>query len=232
MSTMTLGSEDLLSSYQIMEYPHLGATDAIDSWKKIVRAQTVLQIQTHYAKKGVTLGAAATLRAKSFVEWQHYPKNDLVDTENGFRLYYHAHSANDMPAGEHGHFHVFKSGAHNSSAYFHIIGIALDLKGLPVRLFTTNPWVTGESMATSAEIAAAVGVFDIKVAGRLSPVGSWVSGIIHLFDNEIQQLVRERDDYLRILSADTNVQSILEDRKYAVLSQSKIDLMKRLAQYL
>ena len=41
-----------------------------------------------------------------FLEWDHYPKGDVVDWETHSQYYYHAHPKKNRP-GEHGHFHTF-----------------------------------------------------------------------------------------------------------------------------
>lgn len=71
-------------------------------------AQELANIQMRFAEMGRTMNEMALCGAKDFVEWQHYPANDLVDKSSGYEFYYHAHAADEMPAGEHGHFHVIK----------------------------------------------------------------------------------------------------------------------------
>ena len=71
-------------------------------------AQELASIQMKYAKSGRTLNQAALCGTKEFIEWQHYPNNDLIDENTGYEFYYHAHSADEMSKGEHGHFHVIK----------------------------------------------------------------------------------------------------------------------------
>ena len=94
-------------------------------------AQTLAEIQLRYAQSGRSLSDAALCGAKEFIEWQHYPNNDLVDEASGYEFYYHSHSSDEMPKGEHGHFHVIKRAG---ESFHHLIGIALDRQGLPVRL--------------------------------------------------------------------------------------------------
>ena len=101
-------------------------------------AQDLAGVQAAYANRGISLSELALCGAKEFVEWQHYPNNDLVDAISGYEFYYHSHSSDEMPKGEHGHFHLFKRHATNPEKFHHLIGIALDPKGVPVRIFTTN----------------------------------------------------------------------------------------------
>ena len=193
-------------------------------------AQKLANIQMQYAKSGRTLNEAALCGAKDFVEWQHYPSNDLTDSNSGYEFYYHAHSADEMPNGEHGHFHVIKRDA---ETFHHLIGIALDQKGLPTRLFTTNQWVTGEEMIDSATIIKFVKEFEMVVKGRMAPVSNWVGALIHLFSAEIEKLIVERDQKIALLVTECgNRELVLNSRKHHVLTECRIDLLKSISQHL
>jgi len=193
-------------------------------------AQKLANIQMQYAKSGRTLNEAALCGAKDFVEWQHYPNNDLADVNSGYEFYYHAHSADEMPNGEHGHFHVIKRAA---QTFHHLVGIALDQQGLPTRLFTTNQWVTGEEMIDSASTIKFVKEFEMVVKGRMAPVSNWVDALIQLFGADIQKLIVERDQRIASLVAEYgNLELVLNSRKHHVLAECKINLMERLSEHL
>ena len=190
-------------------------------------AQALANIQMRYAETGRTLNEAALCGAKDFIEWQHYPSNDLVDEHSGYEFYYHAHSANEMPNGEHGHFHVIKRDA---NIFHHLIGISLDQKGLPVRLFTTNQWVTGEEMANSDIVIKLTKEFQVTTKGRMAPVSNWIGALIQLFAAEIEGLLLERDQKIaRLVEEHGNRELVLNSKKHHVLTECKIDLMSRLS---
>ncbi len=196
-------------------------------------AQELAGIQARYANKGIGLSQAALCGSKDFMEWRHYPINDLVDLESGYEFYYHAHTAKEMPKEEHGHFHVFKRDQKNPDRFHHLIGIALNQKGLPVRLFTTNQWVTGETYVPSKKVLRSVKDFDMTVKGKLSPLAKWISAMMKLFYVEICTLVEGRDEKLAKLNEKIgNLEVVLESHKYFVLTQCKIDLMNRLSKHL
>ena len=179
---------------------------------------------------GRTLNQAALCGAKDFIEWQHYPNNDMVDEQSGYEFYYHAHSADEMPNGEHGHFHVIKR---HAKSFHHLIGIALDQKGLPTRLFTTNQWVTGEEMAESKLVIKSIKGFDMAIKGRMAPVGKWINALMQLFFAEIEALIKDRDQKIARLVADKgNRELVLSSREHHVLTECKIDLMGRLSENL
>lgn len=193
-------------------------------------AQELASIQMRYAEMGRTLNQAALCGARDFIEWQHYPNNDMVDEQSGYEFYYHAHSADEMPNGEHGHFHVIKR---HAKSFHHLIGIALDQKGLPTRLFTTNQWVTGEEMAESKLVIKSIKGFDMAIKGRMAPVGKWINALMQLFFAEIEALIKERDQKIAQLVADKgNRDLVLNSREHHVLTEYKIDLMGRLSENL
>ena len=190
-------------------------------------AQELASIQMKYAESGRTLSEAALCGAKAFVEWQHYPANDLVDEVSGYEFYYHAHSADEMPNGEHGHFHVIKR---NAKGFHHLIGIALNQKGLPTRLFTTNQWVTGEEMADSTMVVKSIQGFEMVTKGRMALVTKWIGALIQLFAKEIEGLILERDQKIaRLVAQQGNRELVLNSKEHHVLTECKIDLMERIS---
>ena len=193
-------------------------------------AQELASIQMKYAKSGRTLNEAALCGVRDFIEWQHYPNNDLADKHSGYEFYYHAHSADEMPNGEHGHFHVIKR---HAKSFHHLVGIALDQKGLPVRLFTTNQWVTGEEMADSNLVMQSVRGFQMGITGRMAPVCKWIGALMQLFQSEIKELIKERDQEIALLATRLgDREDVLNSRRHHVLSECKIDLMGRLSENL
>ena len=193
-------------------------------------AQELASIQMKYAESGRTLSEAALCGAKAFVEWQHYPANDLVDEVSGYEFYYHAHSADEMPNGEHGHFHVIKR---NAKGFHHLIGIALNQKGLPTRLFTTNQWVTGEEIADSTMVVKSIQGFEMVTKGRMALVTKWIGALIQLFAKEIEGLILERDQKIaRLLAQQGNRELVLNSKEHHVLTECKIDLMERISDHL
>ena len=193
-------------------------------------AQEIVGIQTRYAKKGLTLSEAALCGAKEFIEWNHYPANDLVDEVSGYEFYYHAHSADEMVEGEHGHFHLFKRYGHD---FHHLIGIALNQQGLPVRIFTTNQWVTGEKFISAKSVVAELHDFDMATKGRMGPIARWISSFTKLYFVEMEMLILGRDQKIGELKIQLgNLKAALDSKIHHVLTESKIDLIDRLSEHL
>lgn len=193
-------------------------------------AQEIAAIQTRYAKKGLTLSEVALCGAKEFIEWNHYPANDLVDEVSGYEFYYHAHSADEMLHGEHGHFHLFKRHGHD---FHHLIGIALNQQGLPVRLFTTNQWVTGEKFVSAKSVVTELRDFDMATKGRMGPIARWISALTKLYFIEMEMLILGRDQKIGELKIELGDLSMaLDSKSHHVLTERKIDLLDRLSQHL
>jgi hypothetical protein len=195
-------------------------------------AQELAAIQLHYANKGLTLSQAALCGSPNFIEWQHYPRNDLSDSVSGYEFYYHAHSARETPPDEHGHFHLFKRDLLNQSSFIHLIGISLNQMGLPVRIFTTNQWVTGEQFQWADQVMEGVHHFHLETKGRMAPISRWLVAFMRLFANEIEQLVLARDLRLASLSEVMDLEKVLELRDHHILTQCNINLMERLSEHL
>jgi hypothetical protein len=185
-------------------------------------AGQVLAVQWQFASQGRSLAGAALAGAHRFVEWMHYPREDHVDRATGVRFFYHSHGADQRPAGEHGHFHVFVPTPGEPGAISHLIVISLDAKGLPLALFTTNQWVTGETWRSAPTLVSLLPSFSLHANGRLAPVARWLSGMVALYDDVIAALLQERD---RRLGGDP---AAFEDRSLHVLSQARIDLPQTL----
>ena len=193
-------------------------------------AQEIASIQTHYAKKGLTLSEVALCGSREFIEWQHYPNDDLVDGDSGYEFYYHSHSANEMPEGEHGHFHLFKR---TGTEFHHLIGIALNQTGLPVRLFTTNQWVTGETLVKAEIVLVELQAFEMAIKGRMGPMARWISSLTKLFYIDMEALVLQRDQVIHRLESDLgSLELALKEKSHHVLTERKIDLVERLSQHL
>jgi len=108
--------------------------------------------------------------------------------------------------------------------WMHLVAIAMDRAGRPLRLFTTNRWVTGETWYGAADVAASLDRFAI--GGRLaSPLGHWLTAMLGLFRPTIVRLLAERDaavmDFRRRRRSKVHV---LEDRRLEITSSTVVDV--------
>jgi hypothetical protein len=188
-------------------------------------AETLAAIQLGYAKKGYSLAQAALCGSPRFVEWRHYPRNDVSDAKSGYEFYYHAHSADEIGFDEHGHFHVYRRDMLNQSQFTHLVGISLNKQGMPVRIFTTNQWVTGEQFQWADRVMDDVRHFDLHAKGRVAPIARWLSAFMQLFEQDIEQIVLARDLRVAQLSEKDELVSVLESRQHHILTQCSIDML-------
>jgi hypothetical protein len=152
----------------------------------------------------------------TFFEWDHYPHGDIYDPISGAQYFYHAHGKSEKqvgegrkfhnflppahggahrPAKEHGHFHTFLR-AQGSSLPCHVVAIAMDYRGRPIRLFTVNRWVTQEGWADASALIALLDRFVIDMARPSRWVNRWLAALLGLFRPEVEDLLHRRDTAL------------------------------------
>ncbi len=177
----------------------------------------------------------------TFMEWDHYPKGDVHDFTSYSQYYYHAHPAEERP-GEHGHFHTFlrpkgmpkgikpapvadfKMPEDSDDALSHIVGISMDSSGFPLRMFTTNRWVTGEIWYRGEDVSAMVGCFAIDHAQPSWPVNRWAGAMLCLFRPQIEELLVRRDRTIAGWQKQDPDKNVFEDRDREVTSVMEISI--------
>lgn len=183
---------------------------------------------------------------ETFYEWNHYPEGDVYDAVSHAQYYYHAHPA-DERANEHGHFHLFmrpkgmpegvrpapipeyEAPEDPDDNLSHLAAISMDSAGLPIRLFATNRWVTGEVWYEGDDVCRMLDHFIIDHAQPSWPVNLWVSGMIRLFDPQIRMLIAARDAAIQRRRKSHPGMNIFEDRDFEVVSECDIDVEAQLA---
>jgi hypothetical protein len=193
------------------------------------------------AKTGDNIVGELLKGEDTFYEWDHYPKGDVYDHETHSQFYYHAHPQ-ELRGGEHGHFHTFvrplgmppgilpaplpglELPAGENDALSHIIGISMDPQGIPIRLFATNRWVTGEVWYTAADVRKIIDVFDIDVAHPSWPVNRWVTSMVRLFQPQIVRLAEARDKRVAGWAATHPGEDVYEDRNLEVAAVFDISI--------
>ncbi len=176
-----------------------------------------------------------------FFEWDHYPQGDVYDHETHSQYYYHAHP-NGQRGDEHGHFHTFLRPKGmptdvapaplpdltlpegDNDALSHLVGISMDAFGRPIRLFTTNRWVTGEVWYTAEDVRRLLDCFDMDLAYPSLPVNLWITAMIRLFRPDIEDLLRARDNAVADWQARRPDHNAYEDRTLEVTSYLDISV--------
>lgn len=76
----------------------------------------------------------------------------------------------------------------------HLIAIAIDFRGEPTRLFTTNRWVTGETWYRADDVTRMLDRFVIAEREPSAVLNRWIGAMIHLFRPQIAALLQARDE--------------------------------------
>jgi hypothetical protein len=113
----------------------------------------------------------------------------------------------------------------------HLIAIAVDGHGEPVRLFTTNRWVTGETWYRAADVARMLDRFAPNGDAALRLLDTWLAAMVRLYRPEIEWLLQRRDEAVakwRWLWPRRG--NVLEDPRLEVISHLDIDLDTKLGE--
>src|SRR5205823_13048563 len=81
----------------------------------------------------------------------------------------------------------------NRDEVVHLVAIAIDWQGQPIRLFTTNRWVTGETWYRADDVIRMLGRFHIAGDMPSAVLNCWLGALVRLFEPEIAVLLRNRD---------------------------------------
>ena len=110
----------------------------------------------------------------------------------------------------------------------HLIAISVDDTGRPIRLFTTNQWVTGETWFAAPYVAAMLSSFVVGHAQPSWPVNRWVTAMVALYRPEIVWLLAQRDRVIDAYQGDGTDDDVFDDRSLEVLSMLEINLAERI----
>ena len=171
----------------------------------------------------------------------HYPKDDRIDNTTGAQYFYHCHREN-TDSNEHGHFHCFLRykhipkhrsptplpdwNKHIDNPFTHLIAIAMDRYGQPIRLFTVNRWVTSEIWYDAMHVPHFINRFKMTKTDdpHWQILDQWIENMLKLFSPQIAWLHHERDKAIaqhQLKNPDNNV---YEDALIEELSEISINL--------
>jgi hypothetical protein len=158
-----------------------------------------------------------------------YPPGDrLTFGTGGWRAFYHSHPTPDLPASEHGHFHLFAPVTHpdNNKAWTHVVALSMDNMGQPIRWFTVNRWVTAGSWLDANELASLIRTQ--QVAGSDPLLARWLAAMVALYSSEIEELLLERDRQLTGINDSQPGADILDNRDIYLVAETPVDLLAML----
>ena len=216
------------------------ATLSVPTLRQMLVAGREAQECCRVLKKGGLNLVGEVLRGQGeFVEYSHYPADDVYDEESRAQYYYHAHRG---LAGEHGHFHTFlrRPGAIVGAApvafpasepwpagddeIAHLIAISMDAYGWPIGLFATNRWVAGDTWFRATDVIRMLDHFRIDHACPSWPVNRWISAMIVLFRPHIEALLLHRDEVVNAWIAAHPGEDVFEDRKLEITSRLDVSV--------
>ena len=187
---------------------------------------------------------------ETFYEWDHYPEGDVYDHETHAQYYYHAHPPEGRAkrfGREHGHFHTFlrpkgmpsgvtpadvadfEAPAGDNDALGHLIGISMNQAGYPIRLFTTNRWVTGEAWYEADDVIRMLDCFNMDLAYPSWPVNIWLTAMPSLFRPQIEALLHKRDKAVADWEKKNPGENAYEDRRLELPSLAAISVEDQIA---
>lgn len=193
--------------------------------KKMQRAgKKALYWEAILNKTNDTVVSQITPKPNSLEEFIHYPEEDIYDQETLSQYYYHTHRSQ-----EHGHFHLFhkKDNPNKESCSlmtYHLFAVSMNEQAEPIKLFTTNNWVTGEECYLSyEEIISGVNNFCISHANPSWPTNQWINCITQLFYPQIVTLIGEKQEILNNkISKQGN--EILEDKQLEIVTEIPVSI--------
>lgn len=173
------------------------------------------------AKGGLNVLAETFQGVADIAAWEHYPPGDVYDPASGSQWYYHCHPAEEGSV-EHGHFHCFVRPDGPEGPIHHLAVIGVDAEGRLLRLFTVNHWVVGDDWAEAEVLVPLLGRFDMQMPRPSYLVNRWLTAIFAAYEEEVAELIRERDRVIAVREAGGNT-GVREDRGLEVLSEYRFD---------
>jgi Domain of unknown function (DUF6969) len=110
----------------------------------------------------------------------------------------------------------------------HLVAIAVDFRGEPIRLFTTNRWVTGETWFRAEDVTRMLDCFAVAEPEPSAVLNRWIGAMIVLFRPQIAALLQARDEAVMAWRRRRRTH-VLEDPRLEITSSLDIDLDLQLA---
>lgn len=114
----------------------------------------------------------------------------------------------------------------------HLVAISIDASGMPIRLFTTNRWVTGETWYRGADVLRMIDRFAIADDLPSPLLNRWLVALLQLYRDDLARLLEERDEAIiewRWRWRRGRHGNVLDDARLEIASCCTIDLEARLA---
>lgn len=205
--------------------------------KMAIAGERIQECYRVLEKTGSNVVAEVLRGQGEFFEFDHYPEGDVYDPETHSQIFYHSHRE-----GEHGHFHTFlreegmptscqpvkQSNAdymkERDDKLSHLIAISMNRAGFPIRLFTTNRWITADNWYTADDVINMLDRFEMDLSWPSWPANIWATAMLRLFRPQIEELIRERDTAVADWQKKHPGNDVFEDREIDITSVRKISV--------
>jgi hypothetical protein len=175
------------------------------------------------------------------IRMNHYPHGDRIDHTTGAQYFYHCHRE-DIEHDEHGHFHCFLRypqipkrirpeklpdwDKYIQNPMTHLIAIAMNRYGEPIRLFTVNRWVSSEIWYNAKHAPSILNRFKMTLTDDpyWQVLDQWVEAILHLFSPQIAWLHQQRDQIVNHHQQQSTPTSVYYNKDIEELSTLPIHL--------
>jgi hypothetical protein len=223
----------------------------------IAAATTIRDCRRDLAARNTDLVGEVT-GSSTICAWRHYPDGEVFDATSHAQYFFHTHAPDSRPPSERGHFHTFlraegmpggvvplllpelavadvlappqaaplKRGKRDEVS--HLIAIAIDVRGEPIRLFTTNRWVTGETWYRAEDVTRMLDRFVIAEREPSAVLNRWIGAMVHLFRPQIAALLQARDETVMAWRRRRRTH-VFEDPRLEITSSLDIQLDTQLA---
>lgn len=111
----------------------------------------------------------------------------------------------------------------------HLVAISVDAAGEPIRLFTTNRWVTGETWYAAEDVVGLLDRFRVAAPPPRRTLGRYLTALVSLYQVEIAQLLQDRDEAVLKWRWRRRRSNALDDPRLEIISARDIDVAGRLA---
>ena len=129
-----------------------------------------------------------------------------------------------LPVKEKGGVSMTHRSARDRGVFSHLIGISIDAAGLPLALFTTNRWVTGETWYRAEDVIRLLDRFAFAETGTTALIDRWLVAVLRLLRQPIVELILERDEAMMDWRRRRSRQShVFDDRRLEVMSERAVD---------
>lgn len=209
------------------------------------------------SKEPMNVSKDITRFAEEFKVWDHVPKGDIYDKNSNSQFYFHSHAKAEDNSGvhddEHGHFHTFMRGNgfpkgvmpittedynpeeqlkkpkfKKNDFVTHLIAIATDNTGTPMRLFTTNRWVVADTWVKAEDLVNMLDQFEVDHTQPTWAVNIWVTNMVRFYRPQIEQLILQRDKTIAAWQEKHPDRNVYEDHELEVTSLLEINLIDQL----